>query len=149
MEDDWNVGMGREDSRYCFVGLPRVDYCRLPEFGRKAELGLEGPVLIGSWGMIVMEIETGLSHRHDTRVGQPLPKPRFSVRSPPEGIVRMYTGRGQDSLIGGGQRERGIRSRTRLPDHHDASHACRPGPFERFGPIRRERGVREMAMGVD
>ncbi len=77
-----HVGMSGEDGGDIFIRLSRVNDGGFLCLGCQGELGLEGPVLQRTRGMIVMEVETYLPHSHDMGVLQQLAKPLLGIRAP-------------------------------------------------------------------
>src|SRR3954470_2582325 len=99
--------------------------------------------------MVVVEVETGLSHCDHPGVMKQLAKPCFGLGVPLPGIVRMNPRAGRQTGLGSRHGERCLSTRARLADYYYPANPCRPSPIEHLGPVRSERRVGEMAVGID
>ncbi|MEA2725419.1 MAG: hypothetical protein QOH59_3190, partial [Gemmatimonadales bacterium] len=113
------------------------------------QLGLEGMALSGTGRMIVVEVETGLPHRHHSRIPQHTPEPGFGGGAPVASIVRVDAGRGEEPGLGPGQLERSLSPARRLTDDNYLANPGGPGPIQHLLPIGLVGRVSEVAVGVD
>ena len=99
--------------------------------------------------MIVMEVQTGLSHCDHPRVAKQLAKPSLGLGVPFPRIVRVQPRSGRQAGLRGRHGERCLRTRPGFADHHHPGDPRGPSPLEHLGPVGRECRVGEMAVGVD
>jgi hypothetical protein len=141
--------MRRQNAGDIVIGFASVNHSRLPRFCRQRQLSLEGAVLQRSRGMIVVEIQTGLSRGNDAGISQDLAEPGFRLGAPLVGIVGMHSRGGNEPRLRGCQGEGAFGAAPGFADNHYPGHAGRPGPLEHLRPVGGVSRIGQVAVGID
>ena len=119
------------------------------EVRRELELRLEGVALHFARRMHIVVIEPRFPHCHHFRRREQRAHAVPRCIRPLARLMRMDAGGRREAACPAGKRRGALAPRQRFADHHDVGHAHVACSRDYGVPIRVERGVTEVTVGVD